>query len=231
VININTMYTHMVFIDACVRGDRETIERILGFSMEVNGLYVDVHGDNEHVFHTVCEHGHLDIVKLFLGLSGDRYINVHANNEGAFGWACRNGHQNVVELLLGLEGDRYIDVHAGYEYAFRVACENGRCEIVKLLLKLEGDRRVGVNGDEWVFRETYENGHYDVLELLMCLAGERAIPGRLLAMYRMEDVCRRTLIAEWAAAGTRHGNAKHEVLKGVQRVALAEVLRLLARPW
>jgi hypothetical protein len=67
--------------------------------------------------------------------------------------------------------------------------------------------------------------------LLLGLVGSRATPRRILADCGVKDTPKRTLIAEWAAAGTRHGNARHSVLKGVQRVALAEVLRLLARPW
>jgi ankyrin repeat protein len=176
---------------------------------------------------------HLDIVELLLSLTGDRYINVHAADEFAFCFACSDGRHEIVELLLSLTGDRRIDVHVEDECAFRYACYNGHLTTVELLLSLTGDRHIDVNAlDDYAFRYASKYNHLGIVERLVCLGGDRAIPGRLLAELGANDLCKRTLIAEWATGAARERKSdKHKLWGGMERVALAEVLRLLARPW
>jgi hypothetical protein len=98
-------------------------------------------------------------------------------------------------------------------------------------LSLEGDRYIDVHAfNEDAFRQACKYGRHKVVELLVSLGGERAIAGKLLAECMRKDTPKRVLIAMWATGGAR-GNEQHAVLGCLERVALAEVLRLQARPW
>jgi hypothetical protein len=99
-------------------------------------------------------------------------------------------------------------------------------------LSLTGDRRVDVHAkSDQAFRSACVRNHRDVVVRLLSLSGWRAIPTHVMADYNVKDTPERTLIAIWASGAAGRGNVKHIVLGGLERVALAEVLQLLARPW
>ena len=188
---------------------------------------------DQDAFLNACGNGnHGKVERLLLRLEGDRRINVHAYTELGFRIACQEGHRGIVEHLLSLEGDRYVNVHVRDYGAFHLACRYNRTSIVELLLSLEGDRYVDVHAeDEYAFRLACRYGYSELVDLFLSLAGDRAIPRRRLVECKVKDVPKRTLIAMWACKEDRGGNAQHAALRGLDRPALAEVLRLLTRPW
>jgi hypothetical protein len=221
---------------ACRTGCREDVVRLLRVDDDDADpdRRIDIHVSDELPFRLACINGHREIVEILLGLGGDRYIDVHAVNEWAFRYTCFNGHLEVVEILLSLGGDRRVDVHVMDEWALRFACFGRVHKVVELLVRLEGDRRVDIHAmDNYAFRGASGNGSRATVELLLSLGGSRAIPGRALAKYGEKDVGKRVLIAEWASGGAapRRGGEKHELWLALDRVTLAEVLRLQMRPW
>ena len=127
---------------------------------------IDVHINCEEAFENACINNYIEIVKLFLSLTGPDKTNVHVNDEGGFWFACANGHIEIVKLLLALKGPDKINIHIANDDAFNWACRSGRIDVIKLLLK----------EDNYVFNPSlplYCNN--SVMEILLSVADDETI--------------------------------------------------------
>jgi ankyrin repeat protein len=79
----------------------------------------------EYAFKLSCEHGYLEIAKLFLSLN--KNINFHIDYEDVFGISCEYGHLEVAKWLWSL--NQNINIHANNNYAFRSSCLSGQIEV------------------------------------------------------------------------------------------------------
>lgn len=153
---------------------RLNLDKVIKWSFPYWGVF---HGKAKTVWWlAACRLGHMQVVKVLLGMEGDRYVNVHAQDSCAVRWAAEYGQLEMLQMLLALEGDRRMDVHALEEYAFRWACQRGHIDIVKYLLTLEEDRRVDVHaGQGFSLQVAAHRGHLDIVQLLLELEGDRWI--------------------------------------------------------
>ena len=139
---VNREITHgVVFTYSCSYGFLDLV-KILLFDVEEN-IKVKQYSVIERGFNCACSDGQLEIVQLFLELSGNQKITQDTINKYAFLWACNNGHLEVVKLLLSLKGDQQVD-NENIKKAFIEICQStiNNIHIVQLFLGLEGDRQV-----------------------------------------------------------------------------------------
>ena len=94
-----------VYLQACRHG-KDTILDTLIEQGEADIQAIDESGRNGLML--ACRYGHLKVVDLLLGLTGDRAVNVDQrdhHNSTAFTLACESGGLDVVNRLLELKVD------------------------------------------------------------------------------------------------------------------------------
>jgi len=174
-------------------------------------------------FHAACAGGHLDIVRVLLGLDPPGAVNVHPNCCPGFVQACTAGHTSVVQELLGMDGHRRLllylpDAEKRLEPrlpplglpAFEAACTHNHTGVVRTLMALTGDRAVPKHALTAGVHAACRLGHTAVMEQLISNPATRVLaPSLNMACERgYTDIVRMAL----ALKGRRRVNvhAFHE---------------------
>lgn len=139
-------------LDACRRGDLETVQRSL-----VNG--VDLAGRINSLLTSAAYYGHLPIVECLLQDPRVNPSNV-GSREAAIVWAVDGCHLEVVKRLLL---DERVDPSIQDNAAILMAAKRGCLDIVEVLLV---DNRVSVTPDAIEFAAWC--GHATILQKLLC---------------------------------------------------------------
>ena len=144
-------------------------------------LYINNH-NHDHVIHTACAHGNLEIIRLVLSkLNDDFLISTETylsqfNTQGytCFHIACINGYFNIIEYFLKDLKMRFflrqVDV-GGRNTCLHLAAANNHLSLVGLLLKYDGvdeAMKRAKNVDENTALEvSFQRGYFDIIKLLV----------------------------------------------------------------
>jgi ankyrin repeat protein len=85
---------------ACLYGHTKVATLLLLSPSLVGERMVNVHAAHESAFLSACSKRYTELVRLLLGLGGDRAIDVRVRKQHALRWACYYDYMNVAVLLL-----------------------------------------------------------------------------------------------------------------------------------
>ena len=138
--------------------------------------------NQDHVVHTACAHGNLEIIRLVLTkINEDFLVSTKAylsqvNSQGytCFHIACIKGYFNIIEYFLKDLKMRFflrqVDVN-GKNTCLHLAAANNHLSLVALLLKYDGADEVmrrAKNGNENTALEvSFQRGYFDIIKLLV----------------------------------------------------------------
>jgi hypothetical protein len=129
-------------------------------------------------FRYAAKHGHLDVVKYFLGIDGvDLDAMISAREYGAFRFAAKYGYHHVVEYFLSRDGaDVEALISAHDDYAFRFAAKHGHLDVVKCLVDQAGTHIETMLSarDYSAFYMAAEKGHDEITHYLLEFPNVRA---------------------------------------------------------
>lgn len=122
--------------ELCRIGDITSVKKIANYK-NVNEKDPDDYGHTPLIL--ACIFGHIEIVKLLIGVNGFNSLNkTNYLDESSFMMACLYGHTNIVKLLINIEGfDGLNKKNYCYNTPFYLACNNNRFETVKFLFTVD----------------------------------------------------------------------------------------------
>ena len=122
------------FIEACTKGDVETVQTLAKGNCDVN----HVNNDGTNGFMLACSNGHKDIVELLVTKSNCDVNHVNKNGWNGFMYACQNDHKDIVELLVTKSSCDVRVMNKSNKTAFDYAYERDiKLLILKVLIYLD----------------------------------------------------------------------------------------------
>lgn len=220
------------FQHACKNGDVDFARQLL---VDISGDFaIDVNEGDGRAFLWACTHGHLNVVRMLLQLTGHQFLSpysIHAEQELAFRRACRRGHVEVVQELLQLKEPRAINVHARQEDAIRGACQMGHARVVEMLLERGVD--VHVHNEE-AFHLACTNERVDVVALLLSLPTKHAVNVHAGVKHVFVKVCEKYVSIMTSDAGKHRLGTVVDMLlclEGDRAMAWEMVAAVLVSTW
>ena len=111
--------------------------------------------------------GHIEVVKLLIGIIGDVNVSCTDDSDTALHVACSRGHSALVKWLLARQANVNAREQTGATPLY-VAAQYGHVDIVKLLLDNEADVNASrTDNGATPLHVAAHNGHVDIVKLLL----------------------------------------------------------------
>ena len=156
------------------------------------GADATIQVNKHHIFHRICDNGHLQTAKLFRQL--EKYVGQIKIPD--ISNICFAGHFELAQWLIECKTNNYI-----YTSAINNACIRGHLDIAKWLIKKYEEYKIKIDihwDKERLLRFTLKNGHFNVAKWLIEL-GENGY-GKFDIHANDNEIFRFTLkfeIIEW----------------------------------